>query len=77
LKLVLEGIAAPRHVIEGYGRGELTTLHDRDAGMITTINDRHGKINSQPNQFCFVRGGMQLSRRMSEALNSANPNGCH
>jgi hypothetical protein len=76
-KLVLEGSAAPRRVIESYGCGELATLHYRDAGMITTINDPHGKINSEPKQFCFVRGGIQLSRRTSETLDPANPDGCH
>jgi hypothetical protein len=77
VKLVLEGIAAPHHVIESYGRGELATLHDTDAGMITTINDPYGKINSEPKQFCFVRGGIQLSRRTSETFHPANPDGCH
>jgi hypothetical protein len=77
IKLVLEGIAAAHHVIESYECGELATLHDRDAGMITTINDPHGKINSEPKQLCFVRGGIQLSRRTSEAFDPANPDGCH
>jgi hypothetical protein len=45
--------------------------------MITTINDPHGKINSEPKQFCFVQGGIQLSRRTSEAFDPANPDGCH
>jgi hypothetical protein len=45
--------------------------------MITTINDPHGKINSEPKQFCFVRGGIQFSRRTSEAFDPANPDGCH
>jgi hypothetical protein len=77
VKLVLEGIAAPHHVIESYGCGELATLYDTDAGMITTINGPHGKINSEPKQLSFVRGGIQLSRRTSEAFDPANPDGCH
>jgi hypothetical protein len=56
VKLVLEGIAAPCHVIESYGCGEFATLDHGDAGMITTINQPHSKINSQPKQFCFVLG---------------------
>jgi hypothetical protein len=45
--------------------------------MITTINDPHGKINSEPKQLCFVWGGIQLSRRTSEAFDPANSDGCH
>jgi len=54
VKLVLEGIAAPCHVIESYRCGEFATLDHGDAGMITTINDPHSKINSEPKQFRFV-----------------------
>jgi hypothetical protein len=45
-KLVLQRIAAPRHVIGRYGCRELATLNDTDTGMITTLGNPHGKINS-------------------------------
>jgi hypothetical protein len=77
VKLVLEGIAAPCHVIESYGCGEFATLDHGDAGMITTINQPHSKINSQPKQFCFVLGGIQLSGGTSEAFDPAKPDGSH
>ena len=70
MKLVLEGIAAPCHVIESYGCGEFATLDHGDAGMITTINQPHSKINSEPKQFCFVLGGIQLSGSTSSRYQS-------
>ena len=42
--------AAPRHRKLLVWRAR--DLHDRDAGVITTINDPHGNINSEPKQFC-------------------------
>jgi hypothetical protein len=77
VKLVLEGIAAPCHVIESYRCGEFATLDHGDAGMITTINDPHSKINSEPKQFRFVLGGIQLSGGTSEAFDPAKPDGSH
>jgi hypothetical protein len=72
IKLVLECIAAPHHIVGSYACGALATLDDRDSGMITTIDDPHGKINSDLQQLCFVWGGIQLFRRSSEAFDPAS-----
>src|SRR6186713_1193331 len=77
IKLVLEGIAAPRHVIGSYWCGDLAALDDRDAGMITTVDDLPGKINSELQQFCFVWSRVQLSGRPSEAFDLTNPDDGH
>jgi hypothetical protein len=77
IKLVLEGIAAPRHIIGSYRCGDFATLDDRDAGMITAVDDILGKINSELQQFCFVWSRVQLSGRSSEAFDLANPDDCH
>jgi hypothetical protein len=83
IKLVLEGIAAPRHVIGSYRCGDLAALDDRDAGIVSAVDDPPGKINSELQQFCFVWGRslvwgrVQLSGRSSEAFDLANPDDCH
>ena len=76
-KLVLEGIAASHHMIGRYRCRELAILYHRDAGMISTIDDLYRKINSEVQQFCFVRGAILLPRCSSEVVDSANPDDCH
>jgi hypothetical protein len=45
--------------------------------MITTIDDPHGKINSDLPKLCFVWGRIQRSRGSSEAFDPANLGCCH